>query len=368
MSVVPPRLGISAISIHQPRWLLSNDWFAGTIPRKFVHQTGTQQRAISLDDEVTMAVQATKILQADTGCDLQDCVALVFVSPSFIPPVAATKYLEREQVREESVQRAAQQLAGRLGLSSVRAIGINWFCAGYVKALAILCRGLSQLSFAQGKFALVVTASRISRITDYECKQTGALFGDIATATLLASSDSRRYPVRFNVLSADAEIQAADGVFFNFQLRENVLSPTPDGGRTRVPRRLVFSLDGLGVADAAPRAMSVALKKSLVATGIGADKVRFVVPHQAGTAIVRLTAMKLEEIGIRVETANGLTAHVGNLSSSSIPYALKQLWHTLEGTIACPTAAVGNPGVAEISQGCLLLEAVSGRQKLVCAA
>jgi hypothetical protein len=78
--------------------------------------------------------------------------------------------------------------------------------------------------------------------------------------------------------------------------------------------------------------------------------------------------MKLEEIGIRVETANGLTAHVGNLSSSSIPFALKQLWHRLEGTIACPTVAVGNPGAAKISQGCLLLEATSSRQQLVCAA
>ena len=114
--------------------------------------------------------------------------------------------------------------------------------------------------------------------------------------------------------------------------------------------------------------MSAALHKSLVAAGIRPDTVRFVVPHQAGTTIVRLTAMKLEEIGIRAETANGLTAHVGNLSSSSIPYAIKQLWHRLEGTVACPTMAVGNPGVAKIARGCLLLEATSSHQKLACAA
>lgn len=78
--------------------------------------------------------------------------------------------------------------------------------------------------------------------------------------------------------------------------------------------------------------------------------------------------MKLEEIGIRVETANGLTARVGNLSSSSIPYALKQLWRRLVGTSACPTVAVRTPGVAKISQGCLLLEATSNHQRLVCAA
>lgn len=266
MRVVSPRFGFSAIAIHEPAWLLSNNWFAGTIPRKFVQHTGTRQQAISLADEVTMAVQATKRPQRDTGCDLRNCVAVVFVSPSFVPVVAARKYPEQERAREESVLRAAQQFAGRLEMSACRVFGINWFCAGYVKVLSILCR--SKLNLAHGKFALVVTASRISRITDFECKQAGALFGDIATATLGSDSDGQRYPVRFDVLSADAETQTAGGVFFDFHLRENVLAPSPERGKTRVPPRLVFSLDGLGIADAAPRAMSAVLYKSLATTGI----------------------------------------------------------------------------------------------------
>lgn len=367
-AAVSASFGISAIAIHEPPWLLGNEWFGGMIPRKFAQHTGTHLRAISKEDEVAMAVRATKSLQYDVNCDLRDCVALVFVSPSFVPTVVARKFLGDERAREESVQRAAQRFARQLGVSSGRVIGVNWFCAGYAKALAILGRTLSQVSLADEQFALVVTASRISRITDYECKQTGPLFGDIATATLLADIDSRRYPVHFGLLSANAEERAADGVFFDFHLRENVLSPTPDFGKTRVPRRLVFSLDGMGIADAAPRAMSAALDKALAASGIRPEEVRFVVPHQAGTAIVRLTAMKLEEIGIRAETANGLTSRVGNLSSSSIPYALKQLWNRLEGTIACPTAAVGNPGVAKVSQGCLLLQATPRHEMLVRAA
>jgi 3-oxoacyl-[acyl-carrier-protein] synthase III len=348
--------------------LLGNDWFEGMIPRKFAQHTGTQLRAISLEDEVAMAVRVTKALQYEMSFDLRDCVALVFVSPSFVPTAVARKFLGEEHACEECVQRAALRCARQLGVSTCRVVGVNWFCAGYAKALSILSRMLSQVSLGEDQFALVVTASRISRITDYECKQTGALFGDIATATLLAGSDSRRYPVHLGVLAANAEERAADGVFFDFHLRENVLSPTPQGGKTRVPRRLVFSLDGMGIADAAPRAMSAALDKALATTGIRPEEVRFVVPHQAGAAIVRLTAMKLEEIGIHAETANGLTSRVGNLSSSSISYALKQLWHRFEGTIACPTAAVGNPGVPKILQGCLLLQAIPRREKLASAA
>jgi hypothetical protein len=80
-----------------------------------------------------------------------------------------------------------------------------------------------------------------------------------------------------------------------------------------------------------------------------------VVPHQAGAGIVRFTGMKLESCGVRGELINGLTQHVGNTSSCSIPFALKNTWQRLSGLIACPTAAVGSPGIAEVSQGCILL-------------
>jgi 3-oxoacyl-[acyl-carrier-protein] synthase III len=361
--------GISAIATYEPDWHLANDWFGGTIARKFVKHTGTELRPVSLEDEVTMAVRATANLQRETGCDLSNCAAVVFVSPSFVPVSVARKHLGERRAREESVQRAAERFAQRLGLSRGPVIGINWFCAGYAKAMSILLRhSLPSQNFGQDQFALVITAGRISRITDYECNQTAPLFGDMATATLISRADSHRYPIHFELLTANAEQRPASGVFFQFHLRDNVLSPTQDGGQLREPQRLVFSLDGMGIADAAPRAMSDALAKSLSEVQRRAEDVARVVPHQAGAAIVRLTAMKLEDIGIRAETANGLTSRVGNLSSSSIPFALKQLWHGLRGTIACPTAAVGNPGEAKVAQGCVLLQSTVHHDKRSLAA
>jgi 3-oxoacyl-[acyl-carrier-protein] synthase-3 len=218
-------------------------------------------------------------------------------------------------------------------------------------------RLLPQLNLQPHQFVLVVTASRISRITDYGCPQTAGLFGDLATATVLARTDNRQYPVHFEIVHAHAERRATDAPYFNFQLRENVLTPTPEGGERHVDRRLVFSLDGMGIADAAPRAMASALDDALTAAGIAKDDVNQVLPHQAGAAIVRLTAMKIEQLGIRAEVINGLTRHIGNVSSSSIPYGLKKHWSQLRGLIACPTAAVGPPGRSEVLQGCLLLKA-----------
>ena len=349
--------------------MLDNDWFRATIARKFVQHTGTQFRPVSVEDEVAMAVKAATGLQREIGCDMQKCAAVVFVSPSFVPMSVARKHLGDAQAIDENIQRAAQRFARQLRLSSCRVVGTNWFCAGYAKGMSILLRRiLPTLDIAQDQFALVVTAGRISRITDYECKQTAPLFGDIATVTLVARDDSQRYPPHFQLLQAHAEQKQANGVFFQFHNRENVLAPLPDGGQTRIPQRLVFSLNGMGIADAAPRAMSSALAQSLLVAGLQPADVQHVVPHQAGTAIVRFTAAKIEDLGIRGEIVNGVTSRVGNLSSSSIPFALKQLWHDLHGVVACPTAAVGNPGEAKIAQGCLLLKSTPRHDKRTLAA
>jgi 3-oxoacyl-[acyl-carrier-protein] synthase III len=355
----PGTIGISAIATWQPPWSLANDWFGETIARKFVHHTGIQSRRVSLEDEVSMAVLAARNLQQETGCDFGHCAGLIFASPSFIPLSVARQHLTGPALRDEHLKKAARRLARRLGIAPHgAAVGINWFCSGYSRALALASRRLvPALHLGQDQFVLVVTATRISRITDYSCKQTGALFGDLATATLLARTDSPRYPVHFELLYADARKQPADGVYFDFHRRENVLAPVEGGGRSHDGERLVFSLDGMGIADVAPRAMTSATAAALEAASIRPEDVRFVIPHQAGAGIVRLTAMKLDGLGIRCEVVNGLTAEWGNVSAGSIPLALKARWNTLSGTIACPTAAVGNPGAKEVSQGCILLRA-----------
>lgn len=351
-------IGISAIATYEPPWVLGNDWFGDTIPRKFVHHTGIESRPISLEDEVTMGVRAVRQLQRETGCDLNDCRALLFVSPSFVPLPTARKLLDEPRAEQERLGRAARQLVRRLGISNCRAMGLNWFCSGYSRAMSLATRRIiPRLALTDDQFVLVVTSSRISRITDYSCKQTGALFGDLATATLLAPITSRKHPSHFELLYADAEKQPAERPFFDFHWRQNVPLPDAAGGTQHAEQRLVFSLDGMGIADVAPRAMSSAVDKAVKATAIRGDSVRFVVPHQAGSGIVRFTGMKLETLGIGGELINGLTQTVGNISSCSIPFALKRTWSRLSGIVACPTAAVGSPGVAEVSQGCILLRA-----------
>ena len=364
-----PPLGISAIAVHQPPWELENRWFGDSMPRKFAHHTGIEARGISLDNEVTMGLHAVRRLQRETGCDLADCRGIVFVSPSFIPASVARRHLDPTQVATERPSRAARQLARGLGVRRCRTIGLNWFCCGYSRALALVCRRWAPwLDLGRDEYLLVVAATRISRITDYSCTQTAGLFGDMATATLVSPLASRRHPVHFEIVHADAEKQPAERPTFDFHVRPGVPLPTPDGGRTHAATRLVYALDGMAIAEIAPRAMSAAVAKALAAKGLAGDAVNFVVPHQAGTGIVRFTGMQLEGLGIRGELVNGLTRRTGNVSACSIPHALHETWSRLSGLIACPTAAVGSPGRPEVLQGCVLLRATAVHERQATAA
>jgi 3-oxoacyl-[acyl-carrier-protein] synthase III len=351
-------VGISAIATYEPPWLLTNEWFNGVLSLKFVEHTGILARRISLEDEVTMGIRAVENLRSQTGCDLRNCVAVVFAGSSLIHGYVARRYLSNAQVQREDFGTVARQFVQRLSIPSACVFGINWGCSGYARAMQIAARFASRRPrLREDQFILVVTVNRTSKITDYGCKVTAPIFGDFAQATLVGGSENERYPVALALVYAAAERQAADSIFFNYHLRENVVVPTPNGGRAVEPRRLVFSLDMMGLGDGAPRAMANAAAKALQATGIRPENVDYVVPHQAGTSVVCLTAMKLEELGIRGKIINGLTQNVGNISSSSVPYALQQNWRRLHGTIVCPTAAVGKPGSASLTQGCIILKA-----------
>ena len=351
------RIGISAVSVHRPSWILNNAWFGETMPRKFSRHTGIESRAISLEDEVTMGVRVVRKLQAETGCNLADCRGILFASPSFLPPTIADRFLGKSQARLERPQHAARQLTKRLNVPHIRTLGINWFCCGYSRSLSLIQkRWAPHLNLQNNEFILVVAASRISRITDYSCSQTAGLFGDMASATLLAPLTSQRYPAHFELLHADARREQIEHPAFNFERRENVPIPLPNGGVAHADNRIVYTLDGMAIADTAPRQMSAAVASALEASSLSGNDVDYVVPHQAGTGIVRFTGMKLEEYGIGGQLINGLTERAGNVSACSVPFALRETWDQLSGIIACPTAAVGSPGKPEVLRGCVLLK------------
>ncbi len=353
-------VGIAKIGLFHPDQVIGNEWYEDSLPKKFVNHTGIEARRISFSDEVTMAAQCVHQMVDDSNINLSDCAGLIFVTPSFVPMHIANRYMDRAEARQQQPSRAAHQLAEKLEIPARKVVGMNGFCSGYAKAcLHAKRKMLPALALDSSEFILVVTSNRISRITDYGCRQSGALFGDFATVSVISRTDSERYPVKFELIDVCYGKQSVNRAYFDFSLKKNVLTPTPDGGKEVISERLVFSMDGMGIADTAPRAMAASAAELLQANELDASEIHHVVPHQAGNGIIRLATMKLEQLGLAATVVNGFAKEVGNVSSGSVPYALSRLWGELDGYVLCPVAAVGSPGRAEVSQGCLLLRTLA---------
>ena len=316
-----------------------------------------------MEDEVALAIHATEKLIAETGCDMRNCAALVFTSPSFVPMPVARELMDESRAEQEELHLAAERFVDRIGIQPRQVIATNTYCAGYATALSAVLQTINPtIDLQQDEFILVLTASRISRITDYACRQSSALFGDLATATMISRLDNISNPVHFELFGARVEEVATNRPFFEFSLRKQVLAPTCEGGQRFDPERVVFSLDGMGIADTAPRAMASAASDMLEETGLEPQNIQYIVPHQAGSGIVRFAEMKLREAGFTADVINGMTSTVGNVSSGSVPFTLDKLWHQLDGNILCPVASVGPPGKCAVSQGCIALRSTAAHQ------
>ena len=330
-----------------------------TCPRKFLKHTGIEKRSVATVDEVALAVKATNKLIRETDADISRCAGVVFTSPSFIPVALSRKLYGEAQAKEYQLNRAAARFAELMGMQPRRIAATNTFCAGYAKAMSlVLDRVGPAVDLQPDEFILLVTTSRISHITDYQCPETSGLFGDMATTTMISRNDSQRYPVRLQLLAARTDRLPTNRPFFDFVRRYDVPVPTSDGGKQVQQERIVFTLDGMGVADSASRAMAGSALEMAHQLGLNPGDIEFIIPHQAGSAIVRLAEMKMRDQGFTGEVVNGMANQIGNVSSGSIPYAIHRKWSQLQGNILCPVASVGRPGKPFVTEGCIALRSV----------
>jgi 3-oxoacyl-[acyl-carrier-protein] synthase III len=246
---------------------------------------------------------------------------------------------------------------------------VNWGCSGYVRAWEVLEQQIVPFVRPEREqFFLVVTVGRPSKCTDFAAADTGALFGDFATATLVTRPNNPTFPPRLLLehsstalpatrdLSADAAL--ISDALFGYERRTNVLTPTPDGGDGRVPERVCWTMDGMGVLYAAAPAMTGAVDRATDAMRLPPGKINWLLGHQPGRKVMERAAGGLRERGYRAQIPHDLTATTGNIGCSSIPHALATYWDQIEGLVACPGIGMFAPASPYMSQGCLVFNTV----------
>ena len=257
-------------------------------------RTGIQIRHIAADDEATsdLVVQAAReaIANAAIQADDIDTIIVATVTPDhFFPSTAAI------------VQAA-------LHLRAVPALDISAACSGFIYGL-ILANGL--LKTSTSKCVLLVGAETLTKITDWQDRNTCVLFGDGAGAVVLklAQDDS-------DILAYDWH---ADGSLGELLIQPAGGSRMPATKETVEKRLHYIKMQGREVFKHAIRCMSESATRVLELAGVGADKLRLFIPHQANIRIIEAVR---ERLGLPQDKVMVTIHKHANVSAASIPLAL----------------------------------------------
>jgi 3-oxoacyl-[acyl-carrier-protein] synthase-3 len=260
-------------------------------------RTGIRERRQAAEGEQTsdMAVKASvrALEMAQTRPDDLEMIIVGTISPDMPMPSCAAF------------------VQAKLGAKKAFAFDLSAACAGSLYALAVADQFIRTGSL---KRVLVIGVELLTRLIDWEDRNTCVLFGDAAGAMVLAPSADPSRGILSTHLHSDgttAEILAI-----------------PGGGSLHPPSAEVLerklhkvSMNGREVYKVAVRALSDVLTEALQANGLHADQITHVIAHQANLRIIESVMQRLE---IPLEKCWLNIAKYGNTSSASLPMTLDE--------------------------------------------
>ena len=207
----------------------------------------------------------------------------------------------------------------KMGMLNAAAMDVVAACAGFIHGLAI---GKAFIAINEYKHIMVIGAEELSRITNYEDRNTCVLFGDAAGAAILTASDDDS-GILATYLKSDGRLGSllcipAGGVASPFVV-DGVGPPKSD---------FFLYMKGNEIYKHAVRSMGDAAERVIKDAGLDTSDVDWLVPHQANIRIIQATAKR---IGLSMDKVYLNLEKYGNTSAASVPLALDEA--VREGTI-----------------------------------
>ena len=287
---------ISGVGKYLPERILSNAEIAKLVDTSdewIRDRTGIRERRVAADHETasTLGIEAGRqaLEQAEIDPEDLDLVIASTTTPDGMFPSVASL-----------VQHG-------LGARRSGAFDINAACVGFVSALATASQFIVSGTYQR---VLVIGTDVLSRIVDWQDRNTCVLFGDGAGAVVLEASD-RGGPASF--------ILHSDGSGASY-----LWAPGPCARPELAKAGGYFiAMDGPQIFKFAVHAMESATREAVQAAGLTLDQIGLLIPHQANLRIINATAKAL---GFPRERAMINVDRYGNTSSASIPIALREAW------------------------------------------
>jgi len=293
-----PRARIVGIGSHLPKRVLTNaelEQRVDTSDEWILTRTGIAERHLSADDEATSdlayhaAVEA--LCSAGIEADQLDMILVATVTPDmFFPSTACT-------------------LQDRLGARRAGALDLSAACSGFVYGLA-LADGLCRAGTAST--VLLVGAETLSKVVNWQDRNTCVLFGDGAGAVVLRPEEGER-----GLLSAHLFADGSRGPALQLPgggSRHPLSQAVLDAGLCKIQMG-----NGNEVFKLAVRAMEDAALTALKQHGLEVADLDLLVTHQANLRIINALGQRL---GLPPEKVCVTIREHGNTSAASIPLAL----------------------------------------------
>ncbi len=281
----------------------------GYLPEKVMTNADLEKMVDTSDEwirERTGIEERRIAAEGQTTCDLAEQASLQALEMADVTPQELDLILVATTTPDKIFPSTATLLQARLGNHGAPAFDLQAVCTGFVYALSVADQ---YIKTGMVKRALVVGAETLSRITNWEDRNTCVLFGDGAGAVVLEASEET------GILSTHIH---ADG-----QYEELLHVPS---GPSKVPQtdeiaERTMSMKGNEVFKIAVNTLSQIASETLNANQMEKTDLDWLVPHQANSRIIKATARKLR-LGDD-QTVMTVSKHA-NTSSASIPLALNE--------------------------------------------
>lgn len=243
-------------------------------------RTGIEERRIADDNVETsdMAYEAAKEAIADAGIQAHQIglILVATVTPDMPFPSVAT------------------MIQDKLGATNAAAMDVSAACAGFIYGVVTAKQFVESGVYS---YVLVVGVEKLSKITNYDDRNTAVLFGDGAGAAVIGKVSKGRGILSFEL--------GADG----------------SGGKHLLQNGPHLEMNGREVFKFAVRQMGESAENVITKAGLSKEEVDFLVPHQAN---IRIMEASRQRLGLPEEKMSKTIKQFGNTSSSSIPIALKE--------------------------------------------
>jgi len=289
---------ITAVQGYVPDYVLSNkelEAIVDTTDEWIISRTGIKERRILKGEGLgtsDMAVHAVNGLLKKRGIAAEEIDLIIFCTTTPDMPFPAT----------------ANILADKIGAKNAWGFDLQAACSGFIYGLTTASQFIES---GKHKKVLVVGGDKMSSIIDYTDRTTCIIFGDGCGAVLLEPNEEGN-GIMDSVLKSDGS-----GRQFLHQKAGGSIKPasheTVDNKEHFVYQegKSVFKFAVTNMADVAAEIME--------RNELGAEDVKWLVPHQANKRIIDATAARM---GIGAEKVMINIERYGNTTNGTIPLCL----------------------------------------------